>query len=187
MGIFGILFSSIGNLIWGVLLTVIGIALMFLIIKAWRKDAYFSPASYIVAFVLFFFLSFQSILMCGAITIKSGTDEIRSYINRMVEDIPDDIPFSTSNSQQILDNICAEYPIVGEYVDWADFEGHDSSTIADAMAEELNSYLNWYILRRVGWSVLFVVIGAILILKTMDKLGKMTKKAPSTSRYVYDD
>lgn len=170
MGIFSILFSSIGNLIWGVLLTIVGIALMFLIIKSWRKDAYFAPSSYLVGMVLFLFLSFQSILMCGAITIKSGTDEIRASINRMVEDIPEGIPFSSSNSQQILDNICEEYPIVGEYVDWADFEGHDSSNIADAMVEELNSFLNWYILRRIGWSVLFVVIGAVIVIKTMPRI-----------------
>lgn len=187
MGIFGILFNSIGNLIWGVLLTVLGIALMFFIIKSWRNDAQFSPSSYIVGLVLFFFLAFQSILMCGAITIKSGADEIRSYINRMVEDIPEGIPFSTSNSQQILDNICDEYPIVGEYVDWADFEGHDSSDIADAMVEELNSFLNWYILRRVGWSILFVVMGAVSVIKTMDKFGGTIKRTPTTNRYVYDD
>lgn len=187
MGIFGILFSSIGSLIWGVLLTVVGIALMFLIIKSWRKDAYFTPVSYIVGIVLFFFLSFHAILMCGAITIKSGSDEIRAYINRMVEDIPEGIPFSTSNSQQILDNICEEYPIVGEYVGLADFKGHDSSDIADAMVEELNSFMNWYILRRVGWSILFVVIGAVVVIKTMDKFGGTVKKAPTTNRYVYDD
>lgn len=184
MGIFSILFNSIGNLIWGVLLTVVGIALMFLIIKSWRKDAEFSPASYLVGIVLFFFLAFQSILMCGAITIKSGADEILSYINRMVEDIPEGIPFSTSNSQQILDNICDEYPIVGEYVDWADFEGHDSSDIADAMVEELNSFLNWYILRRIGWSVLFVVIGAVAVIKSMPNIyrNRRASSRPATSQ-----
>lgn len=187
MGIFSILFSSIGSLIWGVLLTVVGIALMFLIIKSWRKDAYFTPISYIVGIVLFFFLSFQAILMCGAITIKSCSDEIRAYINRMVDNLPEDVVFSTSDSQQILDNINEEYPIVANYFDWADFKGHTPVDIADSMVEVFNENLNWYIARRVGWSILFVVIGAVVVIKTMDKFGGTVKKAPTTNRYVYDD
>lgn len=182
MGIFSILFSSIGNLIWGVLLTIVGIALMFFIIKSWRKDADFTPVSYIIGIVLFFFLSFQAILMCGAITIKSATDEIRAYISRMVEDIPEDAVFSTSDSQQILDNINEEYPIVANYFDWADFQGHTPANIADAMVEVFNENLNWYIARRVGWSILFVVIGAAAVIKTMDSFGGTRSSSRSNRR-----
>lgn len=187
MEIFSILFYSIGSLIWGVLLTAVGIALLFFIIKSWRKNAEFTLASFIIGVVLFFLLAFQSVLLCGAITVKNCSHEIRAYINRMVDAIPEDVTFSTSDSQQILDNINEAFPIVSHYFDWADFEGHNSSNIADAMVEVFNENMNWYILRRVGWCLLFVIVGAILILKTMGKHGGGVKKAPTTSLYLYDD
>lgn len=65
-----ILQYSIGSLFIGVLITLIGVCLMFYIVKSWRRGAEFSPGSFIVGAILFFFLSFQSVLLCGAITIK---------------------------------------------------------------------------------------------------------------------
>lgn len=185
--IFSILQYSLGSLVWGVLLTVAGVALMFAIIKSWRRNCTFTPVSFMVGALLFCFLSFQSVLLCGAITIKSMAGEIRSYINLMVENLPGDTVFSTVDSQQILDNINETYPLVGRYLDWADFEGHTPTDIAGAMADKMVSYMNWYMLRRVAWSVLFVVIGAAAILKTMEKTDGGGKRIPSTSRYVYDD
>ena len=58
MGVlFHIIRYSIGNLFLGVLLTVAGILLMFVLIRSWRRDSTFTPVSYIVGVILFFFLS----------------------------------------------------------------------------------------------------------------------------------
>jgi len=191
MEIFSILFHSIGSLVYGVLLTAVGMALLFLLIKSWRKDAEFAPVSYIVGAVLFVFLAFQSVLLCGAITVKNSSHEISAYINRMVDDIPEYVEFSTSDSQQILDMVREEYPIVSHYFDWADFEGHNSSEIADAMVEVFNKNMNWYILRRIGWSLFFVMIGAMFVIKTMpnnyrrhmyDRPQSSQRRAPVSTR-----
>lgn len=172
-----ILMYSMGSLLLGVFLTILGIVLMFVLIRSWWRDSTFTPMSFVVGGILFFFLAFQAVLLCGAVTIKSYCDDVETAINGMVANIPDDIPFSTEDSQQILDNISEEWPLVGYYVNLADFRGHTSATIAGAMADELRSYMNWFILRRVCWSLAFVVVGAIIVIKTITRRTNQLRRS----------
>lgn len=162
-----IFYHSLGSMLVGVVLTIIGIILMYVLIRLWWRNSTFSIASIAVGIILFFFLSFQSILLCGAITIKSYCDDVEFYVNELVQNIPNTQAFSTEDSQVILDHISEEWPLVGYYVNMADFHGHTSDTIAEAMSDELRSYMNWFIFRRICWSLLFVVVGAVIVIKTI--------------------
>ena len=175
----------------GILITIAGVSLMFFLVKSWRRDGGFTPQSLIVGIILFFLLSFQTILLCGAVTIKSYCDDVELAVNNMVSDIQPDTRFSQQDSQRILEQISREWPLVEYYVNMADFHGHTPATIGKAMTDELRSYMNWFILRRVCWCLLFVVAGTIAVVKTMGKgKGKKQwaqKRAPSTMRRIYDD
>ena len=162
-----IFYLSLGSLLVGVVLTIVGIIAMYMLIRLWWRNSTFSIASILVGVVLFFFLSFQSILLCGAITIKSYCDDVEHYVNVLVQNVSSMHSFSTEDSQLILDQISKEWPLVGYYVNMADFQGHTSDTIAQAMSDELRSYMNWFIFRRICWSLLFVVVGAIIVIKTI--------------------
>lgn len=166
-----------GSLLLGVFLTILGIVLMFVLIRSWWRDSTFTPMSFVVGGILFFFLAFQAVLLCGAVTIKSYCDDVETAINGLVANVPDDIPFSTEDSQQILDCISEEWPLVGYYVNMADFQGHTSATIGSAMADELRSYMNWFILRRVCWSLAFVVVGAIIVIKTITRRTNQLRRS----------
>ena len=67
--LFQIIAYSLGNLFLGVILTIVGVALMFILIQSWRSDSTYTPLSYITGGILFLFLSFQAVLLCGAVTI----------------------------------------------------------------------------------------------------------------------
>mgnify|MGYP001776094880 FL=1 len=166
-----------GSLLLGVFLTILGIVLMFVLIRSWWRDSTFTPMSFVVGGILFFFLAFQAVLLCGAVTIKSYCDDVEMAIDGMVANVPDDILFSTEDSQQILDRISEEWPLVGYYVNMADFQGHTSATIGSAMADELRSYMNWFILRRVCWSLAFVVVGAIIVIKTITRRANQLRRS----------
>ena len=166
-----------GSLLRGVFLTILGIVLMFVLIRSWWRDSTFTPMSFVVGGILFFFLAFQAVLLCGAVTIKSYCDDVEMAIDGMVANVPDDILFSTEDSQQILDRISEEWPLVGYYVNMADFQGHTSATIGSAMADELRSYMNWFILRRVCWSLAFVVVGAIIVIKTITRRANQLRRS----------
>lgn len=186
-----IMFHSAGSMFLGIFITLAGVGLMFFLIKSWRRNATYTLLSFIVGGVLFFFLAFQSILLCGAVTIKSYTDNVETRINELVGSISENTVFTREDSQAILERIRDEWPLVGYYIGGADFHGHTPGTIAKAMADELRSYMNWFILRRVGWCLLFIVAGTFVVIKTMDGTGKNTRKtqkrAPSTYRRIYDD
>lgn len=162
-----ILMYSVGSLLLGVLLTIVGIVLIFVLIRLWWRNCTFTPLSFVVGGVLFFFLAFQAVLICGAVTVKSYCDDVENAINVMVEDLSEDVHFSTGDSQAILDNISREWPLVDDYVNMADFQGYTPATIAGSMVDELRSCINWFILRRVGWCLLFVVVGAFILVKTI--------------------
>lgn len=185
--LFNILAHSIGCIFAGVLIAISGIALMFFIIRSWWKDSDFSPISILVGGILFVFLSFQAILICGAITIKSYSDDLEEGINSIVENMPQDRDLKQSERQQILDNINKECPLAGYYVNQAYFQGYTSANIAESMVNELNSYMNWFILRRLGWCLLFVVIGASAVIKSLSSHngGRNTRKPYTVSEDVF--
>ena len=173
-----IIYYSISNLFLGVILTILGVALLYFLIGSWYRNCQFSLVSFIVGAILFLFLSFQSILLCGAVTIKSYTDDVEVAINNMVSRMPDSLTLNQEDSQAILDNVVQEWPLVGQFVDLADFRGHTPVSIAHAMCAELHSVMNYYILRRVLWSLLFIIVSAIVVIRTMEK-----SFSRSSSRY----
>lgn len=186
-----IMFHSAGSMFLGIFITLAGVGLMFFLIKSWRRNGAFTPLSFIVGGVLFFFLAFQSILLCGAVTIKSYSDDVEARINEIVSGAPEGTVFTREDSQRILETISDEWPLVGYYIGGADFRGHTPYDIAEAMTGELRSYMNWFILRRLGWCLLFVIVGTFIVVKTMDgttgKKRQARKRAPSTYRKIYDD
>jgi hypothetical protein len=191
--LFQIVAYSIGNLFLGILLTVVGVILLFVLIQSWYRNSTFTPVSYIVGGILFLFLSFQSILLCGAVTIKSYSEDVECAINSWVAEVPSDIPFNQEDSQHVLEQITEEWPLVGYFVGGADFTGHTSVTIAQAMAEELRSFMNYFILRRVGWSLLFIVCGVVIVIKSMERVSRRRYSSTrsmatgSSRRRRYDD
>ena len=186
-----IIMYSIGNLFLGIFLTIGGLLLMFFIIQSWYKNSKFSFISYLVGTILFFFLSFQSVLICGSITVKSYCDEVETAINGWVSNIPESVEFTRDDSQTILNNITAEWPLVSYFVRTADFTGHTSANIASSMMDELQIVMNWFILRRVLWALFFIVISSALVIKTMDRSlsGSSSRKRTSSHsrRKIYDD
>lgn len=180
--LFNIISYSIGNLFLGVLLTAVGVALMFFIIRSWFSNRAFTPISYVVGAILFLFLSFQAILLCGAVTIRSYSTDVEEAINGWVRDVPEYVTFDEENSQAILESIQAEWPLVGYFIGGADFTGHTPLNIASAMADELRAYMARFIWRRVGWSVLFVVVAAFVVIQTMEQTGRARRTASSRAR-----
>lgn len=176
----------------GVILTIVGVALMFVLIQSWRSNCTYTPLSYITGGILFLFLSFQAVLLCGAVTIKSYTDDVEHAINGWVANVPSDVQFDQEASQNVLERITEEWPLVGYFVGGADFTGHTSESLGPAMAEELRSFMNYFILRRIGWSLLFIICGAVIVIKSMERVSRRSYSSSrgrmaGSRRKRYDD
>ena len=181
--LFHILTYSLGNLFLGIIFTTVGIALMFFLIRSWYANSSFTPLSLIVGALLFLFLSFQSVLLCGAFTIKTYCDDIESMVDGWMRQLPaDDNPLNKESSQYLLECIQSEYPLVSDFIDGANFTGHTLATIAHAISSEMRSYMNRYMWRRVGWGVLFVFTGALLVIKSMERTRSKRRTGGSGGR-----
>ncbi len=165
-----ILQYSYSSLIWGIIIAAISITLFIFLIKGWYKDATFSPVSYVVGFILFIFLSFQCILIVGSLKIIDTTDyyekEISAVVNKAY-DAMDEI--SIGQADDIIKAIINEFPILQYYISGGEFSGFTAVQLPHAIAQELRSFMWWYIFRRVLWCLFFVVVSAVSVIKSMSR------------------
>lgn len=168
--LYDILNYSFSSVIWGLLIAIACMALFVFLIKGWYKDATFSPVSYIIGAILFIFLSFQCILIVGSLKIISMTDEYEQRITSIVESAysPSDM-VSMPQASDVIDTIIDEFPILEYYISGGEFSGYSASKLPHAIADELRSFMRWYIFRRLLWCLGFVIVGAICVIKSLSK------------------
>lgn len=170
-----ILLYSFGSLFWGILIGLACLLVFYLLVKGWWKDAKFSPFTYLTGGVLGLLLIFQCTLICGSLAIMNKADEFESLVTQVVQQMADTGYASLSDvvdeqeSQEVMDQLVENHPILGNYVDWADFSGHTLAELPASMTETLKSYLKRYIVRRLLWSLAFVVVAAVIVNYTITK------------------
>lgn len=206
---FDIISFSAGSLFWGILIGLICMTLFFLLIKGWYKHAEASPATYLVGGILFILLSFQCTLIAGAVKIINTTDYYKEQLERIVgqstpttttdrgKDIlgnlmsmylganplgsGEDREVSKAESEIITEKLVEEYPILGNYFQTGEFTGYTVKELPQAMADTMVSYMKTFILYRLLWCLGFVVVGAVLVIKTM-QVGYSMERRRRTDR-----
>ncbi len=177
-----ILSFSLGSLFLGILLTLLGIVLMFVLIRSWWRDSTFTPMSFLVAGILFFFLSFQAILLCSAVTIKSYCSDIEEAVNEMVAGLPNYAEVPQDKTDLILDEVIERWPLIGYYIGSYESWGYTPMNYTKAMSDEVHHFMNMYILRRLAWALGFIIVGAILVIKTISRQYNRRPAGRSVSR-----
>lgn len=211
---FDIINFSTGSLIWGILIGIVCMVLFFLIIKGWYKHAEASPATYVVGFILFILLSIQCTMIAGAIKIISTTDYYEEQLERIVsESSPtttadkgkdilgnlvsmflgsnplgdgQDREVSKAESEKIIEQLVEEYPILQNYFDYGYFEGYSVKQLPHAIAEKIKEYLKEFIMYRLLWSLGFVIVGAVVVIKTMSVGYAMERRSSRSGRGSHD-
>ena len=171
-----ILKYSIGSLFYGGLITVLMLSLFIFLIKGWYKDAIFKPISYIIIAVLSLIVLFNSTIVCGALAMKSDLESIRILIEEAVaaSGIDGNTTVDLAQSDSIFQRVVDEHPILYYYADMCDFSGWRLVELPMVMCDTLNSYLNGIIVKRLLWSLAFVIICAIAVIKSMGRSGGLT-------------
>lgn len=167
-----ILNYSIGSIFWGLIIGIVCLVLFFSLIKGWYKSATFSPVSYLVGAILGVLLIAQCILICGACAIISATNDyeqslteiIRSFVGLTNEIV------TPEESQVIIDQLIGANPLVADYIGGGEFTGYTAVQLPGAICEELRSYMRWYIVRRILWSLGFVIVAAIIVIKSLKQI-----------------
>lgn len=178
-----ILKYSVGSLFWGILIGIICLILFFLLVKGWYKSATFSPATYIVGAILGVLLIIQCVLICGACTIISATDDYEPLLTQIVTNVAEfsDEVVTPEESQVIIDQLINSSPLVASYIGGGEFSGYTAQELPGAMCDELRSYMRWYIFRRIMWSLGFVIVATVIVIKTLKPAeNTRTNRTPRT-------
>ena len=211
---FDIVRFSAGSLFWGVLIGIVCMLLFFLVIKGWYRHAEASPATYVVGAVLFVLLSIQCTMIAGALKIIKTSDYYEARLEEMVSaseptaDVGsegnilgnlvsmflgtnplaggEDREVSRGESEKLVEQLVSEYPILQNYFNSGYFEGYSVKDLPHAMAETIREYLREFILYRLLWCLGFVVVGALVVIKTMSVGYAMERQSPRRSGRSYD-
>lgn len=187
-------FIEASSSIWyGIVVAVIIVALLFYGVAALQGgDKRFSPLSYILGLALAAFLSFQCTFLIGAIMFKSDCNDFSSIIN-------DFIPNSslTNSMDEIRNNLkqlTIEEPFIKNFIDVDEIDASLSDgTFGDAILTKVHSYLNWYVVRRILWSLLACAFAGFGIFYSMERVPRgRTRRTPgyrsrSSRRHSSDD
>ena len=182
---------SIGSLLWGVLIGAACMVIFFLLIKGWWKDAVMSLPTYVVGGVLGLLLMFQCTLICGSLSIMRKANQFEALATEAVQHMVESGKAGLNEivdhaeTQEVMNEIVKNHPILGNYCKGADFTGHELVELPKAMTAELNNYLTKYIYRRLLWSLAFVVVAAVIANYTISR-GRVANTYRSSSRRTSD-
>lgn len=167
-GLFELLKLSFSSLIWGVLITILCLVLFFVLIKGWYRSAIYTPLSYLIGVILFLFLVFQCTMIVGGLKINSLSQEyyiqIESLVNRFYTS---EDQVSIQASAQLVDKLIRENPILQYYIGGGKFSGYTAGQLPQAVVSTLQTFIRWYIIRRLLWCLFFVGIGAFVVIRSM--------------------
>lgn len=169
MSILNTFIDAYSSIWYGILVAVIVVAALFFIIAAIQgTNKRFSPLTYVFGAALTAFLSFQFTFMIGAILFKIDCNDITSIINDFVpnSNLTNGAGDLRSNLKQLAD----EEPFIKNFIDIDEIdENLPDGAIGDAILSKVHTYLNWYIVRRVLWSLLAIGIVGTLMYISMER------------------
>ncbi len=174
---FDFLSNSFGSVLGG-LLTALLIAGGLLAYSAqYSRRGSLNPVAMIICALLFCLLFYQTTLMYGAFGSKATA---MKFITALHLQLGDNIHGAELRDQMAM--LIRENPLVAFFIDYGDLEDFDWSEPIKSLRSAVAREYNWYIVRRVVWSVVFIIIALVGII-----LASPKKKSKSRRRYDEDD
>lgn len=169
---------AFGSFIFGIILTLLFVFLLFFLIRGFYPKSTFKPLSLITGIVLVFLLIPQMIQLCGAVALKSKCDDIVVWLDDNIihswsYEYPREI--AVEESTVIVDELINHYPIVSSFVGSGWFEGYDTSNICEGIVDTLNSFLNKFIWKSIGWSLFFVSIASFIVVQSIKRGNRISR------------
>ena len=159
---FSLFTTAISSIFYGVIVTAVIMAILYVVLKTINNGIDQSIPFYVTGVVLAVLLIIQLSLMTGAIQAKEATHSAEIFLSQLVEDKYGTV--SAQDSQEIMDVITDQFPIIGNYIDIANFSGNDISDLPEIMYESMANYLSSYIWHRVWWILAIIILAVIIAL-----------------------
>ena len=167
--------SILGGLLTS--LVIAGVLLMYS--TQYTKRGSIEPLPLVLCLLLFCLLFYQTTLMYGAIGSKSIAEDFISACHMQFGDKIDGEELKSQMTTLIREN-----PLVSFFLDYGDLEDFNWSQPIKSLRKVVSREYNWYIFRRIVWSVVFVGIAFVGIMLASSGSHRSRKRRRS---YSFDD
>lgn len=175
---------SLGSLVWGIVISLLCMALFVFIITSWWKDALFTVWSYVIGVVLFLLLAVQCTLIVGSLKVLDTVDVYEGYVTEMVDKCYEGYEEVTiGESDQLVKKLIDEYPLLEYYISGGELEGYDAREFPAALAGEMRSFMHKYIFRRLMWCLGLVLTFGALGIWSLNRCNGALRYSGGHGRY----
>ena len=181
MTFFSLITTAFSSILYGIIVTAVIMALLYVVLKAVSRGIVQTPVFYVTGMVMAVLLIIQFSLMIGAIQAKDAADSAEIYMQQLLEDSYGTV--DARDSQRVLDAVTNEFPIIGTYLGIANFSGTDVSDLAESMHSTMTTYLSSYIWHRVWWSLGIIVVACVLVM-LFDRGNHSTNSSRDHARHA---
>lgn len=157
---FSLIGTAFSSILYGVIVTAVIMALLYVVLKAISRGIVQTPVFYVTGVVLAILLIVQTSMMIGAIQAKDAANSAQIYMEQLLEDSYGTV--DARDSQKVMDAVTDEFPIIGNFVDIANFSGHEVSELPEVMYTAMVDHLSSFIWHRVWW-ILGIIVVAVLV------------------------
>ena len=161
-------------------------AVLYAILKFISRNIVSSVPFCVTGVVLAVLLTIQFTLLIGAVRCKGSIDSVQVFLEQNVENNIGTV--SAKESQEILDDMVEEFPLIGVFIGYANFSGNDVRNLPEVMCDSLNSFFNKYILHRILWIMVLVVTACVIVMLYDRRTTTHTVRTNArVARRNYDD
>lgn len=178
---------AFSTVIYGLLATAALMAILYFVLHEINHNAVRNIPFFITGIVLFPLLLTQFTLLFGAMETKSLVDSIEIFVSRSLESlhVTPTAAITGEDSQEMLNLIIQQFPILGVFADTCTFTGTQYSELAQTIGETLRDYLNSYMWRRIFWTLGFVVVATTIAILVPSAGYKDTVNRTSSRKERY--
>lgn len=157
---FFLLTTAFSCIFYGGILTAVIMAVLYFFLKTIGQGIVRSISFYLIGVVLAFQLICNFSVMIGAFQVKGATASMELSLKQMTENMSGLV--NTNESQEVFNYLLEEYPLLGCYLQLADFSGNDVTELATVIPEVIREEMNSIIGSKLLWSLGYIVVACVL-------------------------
>lgn len=153
--------SAFTAVLYGIVLTVFIVGLLYVILRQISRGIVESVGFYITGAVLTLMLIVQFTMMFGAIKAKGYVDMVEDNVSELIAGVNGAV--TADESKEIIDELASENSLVGLFIDKVNVEGQEIAELPHVVANAYRDRINSWIWNRFWW-ILGSLVTAITIM-----------------------
>lgn len=159
---FSLLETGVSCVFYGIIVTAVIMSILYFILKSLSKGIVKSIPFYITGVILAILLVCKFSVVIGAFWVKDSTSSMELSLKQLTENAYGVV--NVNESQAIFDMLIDDYPMLGNYLQLADFSGNHVVDLAFAMPQEVRSEMNDVIWSNLLWALGYIVVACVVVM-----------------------